>query len=161
MDTRTYRRCVRIVITKGKLVLLGKKYIDGKFIGYEFPGGGVESSDSEAETVVKEALEEVGILVKNVSSLRLRYQYDIDYAKPERAKLYKGGEDVWYMADFAKKDDSLHDTEGDMLTYTWETIDKARQKLLAGPQSKFNPARLEALTKVNDLISTRPGLESW
>lgn len=161
MDTRTYRRCVRIVIVKGKQVLLGKKYIDNKFIGYEFPGGGIEPKDSETETVVKEALEEVGILVRNPVNLHLRYCYDIDYTNPERAKLHKGGEDVWYMADFAKRDEALHGIENDKLPYTWETIDKAIDKIRKGPQSRFNAARIEALKAVDEKISKRVSLESW
>lgn len=161
MDTRTYRRCVRIVIVKGKQVLLGKKYIDNKFIGYEFPGGGIEDKDSEVETVIKEALEEVGILVKNPVNLHLRYRYDIDYSKPERAKLFKGGEDIWYMAEFAKKDDTLHGIENDKLPYTWESVDSAIEKIKRGPQSRFNAARIEALKSVEIYISKRPSLESW
>lgn len=45
-DKRWYRKCVRVAITKGDKVLLGKKIINNKFVGYEFPGGGVEGNDS-------------------------------------------------------------------------------------------------------------------
>lgn len=161
MDTRTYRPCVRIVIVKGKQVLLGKKYINNKFIGYEFPGGGIEDKDSEVETVIKEALEEVGILVRNPICLHLRYRYDVEYSKPERAKLFKGGEDIWYMAEFAKKDSTLHGIENDKLPYTWESVDSAIEKIERGPKSRYSAPRIEALKLVENYISKRPSLESW
>ena len=160
-DKRGYRKCVRVVIVKGKEILLGKKYIEGKFIGYEFPGGGIDDGDDILSTVIKECLEEVGIQVKNPKALGIERQYDIDYPNPERAKLFRGGMDIWMTADYVRKDDAKHDSEGDALPYTWETIAKAREKIQKGPANRFNPARLEALDAIEELIKTRKNLQSW
>ena len=159
-DKRGYRQCVRVIIVNGKEILLGKKYIDGKFVCYEFPGGGLEGDDVNT-AVVKECLEEVGIQVKNVKALGVEYQYDIDYPNPERAKKYRGGKDIWMTAEFSRKDDKFHDSEGDALPYTWETIDSARKKIEKGPESRFNPARFEALDKLEDILKHKKTIKGW
>ena len=151
-DTRPYRSCVRIVIRKGNEVLLGTRYYDdGSLMYYEFPGGGIEKGDSIVETVKKEAMEEVGVVVDNVRSLDLHFVYDISYTNPVRAKKYRGGEDVWYVADYVKLDHSVHGKEGDALPHTWVKVNKAIEMIKKGPASKYNEARLAALTKVKKL----------
>lgn len=151
MDKRTYRKCVRIIICDDDEIVLGKKYIHGKFSCYEFPGGGIEDGDDFQQTVIKEALEEVGIRVDDVQSLGLEFKYEIDYPNPERAKLYRGGVDIWYMAKFVSYDKSLLNSEGDALPYTWETIPNAVRKIKEGPKSTYNDARVAALNKVIDI----------
>lgn len=160
-DKRGYRKCVRVVIVKGKEILLGKKYITGRFVGYEFPGGGVDYGDDVNSTVTKECLEEVGIQVKNPKPLGIERQYDIDYQNPERAKLFRGGIDIWMIANFVRKNEAKHDSEDDALPYTWETIGKAREKIKNSPANRFNQARLEALDAVEIFLKTRKNLQSW
>ena len=158
MDKRGYRKAVRVIITDGRHILLGRKIINGKFVCYEFPGGGVEEGDSLEETVVKECLEEVGILVTDAKSLNMAVRWEIDFPNPERAKLYRGGEDNWFTAKKVKQDKSLHGIEGDLLPHEWVTIETAISKIKNGPESIYNEPRIEALTKValmNGLKSTR------
>ena len=150
-DKRWYRKCVRVAITKGDKVLLGKKIIDGKFVGYEFPGGGVEEGDSLEETVKKECLEEVGISVTNIKHLGISFKYEVNYPNPERAKLYKGGEDTWFSCEFVKFNKELHGIEGDSLPYTWETVPNAINLIKKGPESEYNRPRLEALERLLSL----------
>lgn len=151
-DTRTYRKCVRIIIRKGDKVLLGeRRYDDGTMMYYEFPGGGIEKGDSLEDTVIKEAMEEVGAVVTNVSSLDLHYCYDISYTNPSRAKKYRGGEDVWYVCDFVREDHSVHGKEGDALPHIWVDVSEAIDMVRKGPASKYNEARLAALEKVKKL----------
>ena len=151
-DSRVYRDCVRIIIRKGNLVLLGERlYSDNTLMYYEFPGGGIEEGDSVEDTVKKEAMEEVGVVVDNVRSLDLHFVYDISYTNPVRAKKYRGGEDVWYVADYVKHDHSVHGKEGDALPHVWVDINKAIDLIRKGPASKYNEARLAALEKVKKL----------
>lgn len=159
-DKRGYRQCIRVIIVNGKEILLGKKYVKGEFVGYEFPGGGLEGDDINT-AVVKECLEEVGIQVKNPKALGVEYQYDIDYPKPERAKLYRGGRDIWMTAEFVRKNTELHDSEGDALPYSWETIEKAREKIHKGPKSRYNAARLEALDRLEDFLKHKKSIKGW
>ena len=147
-DKRGYRQCVRVVIVKGDQVLIGKKIIDGKFVCYEFPGGGIEGNDTPEETVFKEMLEEVGIRVKDIVKLPLEFKYEINYPNPERAKLYRGGQDNWYMATFDRYDRSKHGSEDDSLPYKWYDIDDSIDVINNGPESDYNPSRIQALTVV-------------
>lgn len=150
-DKRGYRKCVRIIITKGDKVLLGKKIINSEFVGYEFPGGGIEEGHSLEETVRKECLEEVGIKVTNITSLDIQFKYDVNYPNPERAKLYRGGEDTFFTAEFVSFDKKLHDSEGDALPYTWETIPNAIKLISNYKNSIYTPIRIEALNKISSL----------
>lgn len=152
-DTRKYRQCVRIIITKGDKVLLGKKFINDEFVGYEFPGGGIEEGYSLEETVRKECLEEVGIKVTNITSLGIQFKYDVNYPNPERAKLYRGGEDTFFTAEFVSFNNKLHDSEGDALPYTWETIPNAIKLISNYKNSIYTPIRIEALNKVVSLTN--------
>lgn len=148
MDKRKYRQCVRIIIVKNNKILLGQKFINGKFICYEFPGGGVEGNDNLEETVIKECLEEVGILVNNIKSLNIKYKYDLEYPNPERAKLYRGGEDNWFICVFYKQNKSLYNKDNDKLPYVWVTVDEAINIINNGPENSFNNIRIEVLTKL-------------
>ena len=96
-------------------------------------------------------MEEVGVVVDNVRSLDLHFVYDISYTNPVRAKKYRGGEDVWYVADYIKDDHSVHGKEGDALPHVWVDVSKAIGMIRKGPASKYNEARLAALEKVKKL----------
>ena len=76
---------------------------------------------------------------------------NISYTNPVRAKKYRGGEDVWYVADYVKDDHSVHGKEGDALPHIWVDVSKAIEMIKKGPASKYNEARLAALTKVKKL----------
>ncbi len=163
VDTRLYRECVRVVIVKKDKILLGKKFIKGKFVCYEFPGGGIEDNQTPQETVVKEMLEEVAIKVNKVELLNYSQKYEINYPNPERAKLYRGGVDIWCTCDFVKYDDSLFDVENDALPYTWVTVDDAIKLIKEGPQSDYNVARLHVLNMINDKKNNKeqPRYSKW
>ena len=150
-DKRGYRQCVRIVIRKENMILLGKKIINGEFVCYEFPGGGIEDNNTIEQTVIKECLEEVGILVHNVRSLDINMSYEIDYPNQERAKLYRGGIDKWQVCEYVKIDISSYNSEGDKLPFEWVTINEAKRLIKSGPSSIYNSTRLEALDKVSNL----------
>lgn len=160
-DTRTLRKCVRVIITNGNSILLCKKYIKGKFSSYIFPGGGFDNGDDLINTAIKECLEEVGILIKNVKPIGLEITHEFEFDKPERAKLYKGSTDIWVTAEYVRKDDSKHDSEGDAVPYTWETMKNARDKINSASDKEYIPDKLQALDKLEEMIKDKKSLENW
>lgn len=163
-DKRSYRQCVRVVIFKDKRLLLGKKFIGGVFSYYEFPGGGIDDGETIQQAVIKECLEEVGIKVKNVTPLQgMHFKYEVNYPNPERAKLYRGGEDSWCICHFDKFDTSLYGSQNDTLPYTWETLDSTVRLIKAGPDNRFNAARLQVLDliKQQNLLDKNPIYSNW
>lgn len=156
MDKRGYRRCVRVIIQKGDKVLICKKFMRGEWVGYEFPGGGIEPGESIKATVVKECLEEVGILVKNVQALGIEFTYELDYPNPERAKLYRGGIDLWQRCVYVRDDKHLFNTEGDGVSSTWVTLNEAVKLINESPKDLvFNPVRLQVLAKIREINERR------
>lgn len=152
-DNRGYRNCVRVIITQKDKVLLGlKKYKDGRMI-HVFPGGGVEGDDSVEDTVIKECLEEVGVLVTNVTSLNLTHRHDVDnsFFNSSRAKHYKGIDNKWYTCKFVKYDKREFNVEGDGIEFSWVTVDAAIAAISNDDPSIFTTGRLEALDKFKEI----------
>lgn len=160
-DNRTYRKCVRVIIVNSDTILLCRKYIDGKFSSYIFPGGGFDNGDDLTNTAIKECLEEVGILIKNVKPLGLEITHEFEFDKPERAKLYKGSTDIWVTAEYVRKDDAKHDSEGDAVPYSWETMKTAREKINSVSDKEYIPDKLEALDKLEESIKDKKKLNAW
>jgi 8-oxo-dGTP pyrophosphatase MutT (NUDIX family) len=147
MDKRGYRKQVRIIIVKNDMILLGEKYKNSKFNNYSFPGGGVDEGDTPEETVIKECLEEVGIEVDSVLSLGITMRYE-HLTNPERAKIYRGGEDTWYICKFKNFDSKLLGSQGDSFVYSWETVDKAIELIHQAPKFQFNKVHLSVLNSI-------------
>ena len=161
-DKRPFRKAVRVWIVKGDKVLVGKKTIYGGNI-YSIPGGGIEDGESMDMAVYKECLEEVGIQVKNIQSLGICVQYVCVLPNPERAKIYQGGEDSFFMATFSKKNNAVHGSEGDAMPYTWETPANAKKLLLSGDNKEFAADKIKALEKVEEYMKShnKHSLENW
>jgi 8-oxo-dGTP pyrophosphatase MutT (NUDIX family) len=157
MDNRKYRTCVRVVITRGDKVLLGDKYMKGKFVGHEFPGGGVEDGDSLETTVVKECLEEVGIKVGDIKALGVTLQYDVEYSKPERAKLYRGGNDHFFVCRYLSKNEKVLGADNDELPHQWVTIKEAICLINESdkPPNEYNKTRIKVLKIVADMFDLK------
>ena len=148
-DNRGYRPCVRVIIIKGKEILLCKR-LEGKEIkNYTFPGGGIEEGETIEESVVKECLEEVGVLVNNVQELGLKHRYEKEFDKPERAKLYRGIEDIWCVADFERIEKKLYGSQNDAMTYTWETPKKAIELFLE-KNTQYSQGSIDAIFKASN-----------
>ena len=162
MDERTYRPCVRVIVTKGDLILVCKRQRPGKPAFYTFPGGGVESNQSKEDTVVTECLEEVGVLVREVQDLGVSHQYEANFTKGDRAKYFKGNEDFWFTAKYARVDTKMLGADNDEMTYSWEKIEAARRMVCSLGDPKFNPITIKALSQVQTLVIT-PGsrLATW
>lgn len=145
-DNRGYRRCVRVIVIRGNKILVSKRIRDNEFKNYTFPGGGIEEGDTIQESAVKECLEEVGILVDNVRELGLKHRYDMEFDKPERAKLYRGTEDIWCIADYVKVDKKLFGSENDAMSSTWETP-KSAMDLFLSKRNQYTQSSIDAIFK--------------
>lgn len=109
---------------------------------WTIPGGGIDKGETHADATVRESLEEVGILIKNIQPLN----YSKVFMNTARAAQdgFPGGESHFYVADFSRNDHSLFDIAGDGRKYNWCTIDEARRVFDTDP---FSEARLEAIYK--------------
>ena len=164
IDKRTSRPSVRVVILKNNKICLCKDINkEGVFTNYSFPGGGIEDNDNHIVTVKKECLEEVGIVVKDIQFLDIIDDRKGEFYHGERAKLFNGVIDYYYLAYFDKIGKKLFNTEGDGKKFEWLAIEDAIQKIKTGPVSKFNEKRIEVLLKVKQLIlSSRKSLiNNW
>lgn len=160
-DTRGYRKCVRTLIYHSGKILIGDKIIDGKYVGPEFPGGGIEEGDGIEVTVIKECLEEVGIAVTDVVNLGVGIRYDFEYKDPERRKMYRGGEDVFCAARFIKVDRKLHDSEGDGLPFKWYSYADALSLLKNTPDNEYRQPRVDALETLLKKLNKTNGVYHW
>lgn len=162
-DKKGYRKCVRVIITKGSQILLGQKVLEDKRKVYAFPGGGVEDGDTLEETVIKECLEEVGIEIKNIKSLNLIHRHDVKdgFFTGERAKLFKGLDNNWYIAEFMKTNKKHFGIEGDDMPFIWVSPDKAITMINNGHNNDFNHGRIEAINKLKQVQSNNVSLENW
>ena len=162
MSERPFRRCVRVIITNNKRILLGKKYMNGRFAYYTVPGGGMENGEDIHTTVLKECLEEVGIRVKNIQSLGFQVCIEMELKKNNRAEHFKGSEDNWYTAEYVGKDTSLHGDDKDSFPYSWETVDTAIEKISSEKSSPHIESKLEALKRVKKHLENKSvGIEAW
>ena len=159
MDNRPYREAVRAVIFSrdGKVCLCSKPFKGVTY--YAFPGGGVEGSDSHETTVQKECLEEVGIVVTNVKSLNKSIQYDMVWPNPERAKMYRGGHDHYYSADFVRVDMKHFNSEGDGLKYDWYTVDQAINLIKSNEKTAISLNQIDVLKSVRS--KNLSGFKAW
>lgn len=142
-----YRKAVRLIIEKDSKILIGWRYKeDGKTLDYYlFPGGGIEDGESVEEAAIKEAKEEVGILVDNVRALGYEVKYDKDFDKPERAAKYRGSHDIWVAASYIEQDSELHGSEGDSFKFNWMTVSEAIAAFLSTREDKGSLGKIAAL----------------
>ena len=101
------------------------------------PGGGIEGNENPKTAAERETLEEVGIKVNFIKSLK---PYSFNYVKeigpwetlPYEITRWKelGMETYPFIAEFVKEDKSLFNSEGDGKSYKWmsskEAIDAFR-----------------------------------
>ena len=101
------------------------------------------------------------VFALNVKPIGLEIIHEFEFDKPERAKLYKGSTDIWVTAEFVRHDDTKHDSEGDAVPYTWETMKSAREKINSASDKEYIPDKLEALDKLENMIKDKKSLENW
>lgn len=151
---------VEVIIVKNNKVCLTEVTTKDNYTFYGFPGGGVEGEDSHEETGRKECLEEVGILVKDISYLGLNVILPATFVKTERDTQYSGIHKFNYMARFDKVDKSILGKDDDALPYRWVTIEEAVRKVSLNRFKDVAANRVEALKKVKSWLEMKP-LEKW
>lgn len=160
-DTRGYRRAVRVIVEKDGKILLGKRYIgDDKKMIYLFPGGGIDEDETVEEAAVKEVKEEVGLAVDNVRQIGYENKYDKVHEKPERAKLYRGSNDIWVCATYSGKDTSELGSQGDSFKYAWMSLQEVVKVLKGLPQDGAIKGKLEGLSVYSAFLK-KASLESY
>ncbi len=157
MDKRGYRRAVRVIVTRDGKIALGVRYEkDGVTPAYYlFPGGGVEDNETLTQAAVKEVKEEVGMLVKDAREIGHRVRYDKEFPQPDRAKLYRGSEDIWLTAIYVRSDKTLHGKAGDAFKYDWVTPDEAVQIFSRNLDDVGNVNKIKAVEIFKEFIAKR------
>lgn len=59
---------VAVIVWSGRVLVIKRRIPDGSLV-WQFPGGKIERGETEAQAAVREAWEEVGLLVEPVESL--------------------------------------------------------------------------------------------
>lgn len=121
-----YRDRVEVIIQKGEEILLTKS--KNKETGepyYGFPGGGVDDQ-TETKAAENECLEEVGVAIKNLKSLKGTFKEEGGLGKKDDRHLkFKGSITKWYIADYDKIDRSKLGDDNDSRKYIWVTLPEA------------------------------------
>lgn len=136
-----YRKRVEVVIVKDGKVLLTKnkdKTTGDEWFG--FPGGGLDGKSAK-ETCIEECLEEVGVAVKNPTSLGIKHRQEGMSTKDNRHLKFRGSDTEWFMAEYDKMDRSQLGDDGDSRQYRWEGLKTAleavsKSKVMATPRQR-------------------------
>ena len=102
-------------------------------------------------------------MVTNVKSLDITLKYDVDYTKPERAKLFRGGVDTFFAAKFVKYNKSIYGADNDLLPNEWCTIEEAINKIQNSTFNEYTETRLAVLNKIKSNLSSveKPHFNKW
>ena len=122
-----YRLRSEVLIHKDGKVLITVNG-EGDNVWHGLPGGGVEEGQSPADAARQEALEEVGIAVKNIrdsGESSVKEGYLARKGLEERQLMYRGSKTHLFEADFDKEDKTILGTEGDRAKYKWMTPTEA------------------------------------
>lgn len=129
-EGKPLRRRAEIMIWRNGKVLVTSNTRYGRH-WYGLPGGGIDEGEDGAEAAAREALEEVGIAVKNVQFTgEINIGENPPGMKGPRARMYGGSYTMLYKADYLSHDRSLYGSEGDAAHYFWMTVKEAHEAFL-------------------------------
>lgn len=110
IDIDGYRPNVGIILLgdNGK-VFFAKRYQDS---GWQFPQGGIDSSETSEEAMYRELYEEIGLKPKHVKLLGstpgwLRYKLPKKFQRKNSKPLCVGQKQVWYLLKFIGDDSQI------------------------------------------------------
>jgi len=136
MDSHFRRRVETLIFNKQGQILLGKiPDSPGKPGFYTFCGGGIEKGQTAEDAVKAEALEELGVALKNlVDSGRqfTSFGYKASEAHKVRERQYAGSITYLFYAEFSHLDESIYGCAGDKLERHWVSYNDALKLLNEG-----------------------------
>ncbi len=117
---KTIRNRVEVLIWHKELkAFLIAKWEKPDGVQYVFPGGGVESGESVEQAAIKEALEEVGVRIKDVSKIHEGPIKPIPLEDTSSQVLFIGDVTIYVFARYSDRDYSKHNCEGDAMEFDW------------------------------------------
>ena len=103
-----WRKRAEIYILHNNNLVVGKA--NEGFVGYNIPGGGVDEGEKPIDAAKRESLEEIGVKVKNLKSIKTlkRIEYSIPTDVPQQQinhfknliKKYKGAEFYTFIGEY-------------------------------------------------------------
>lgn len=148
-ETDTARRVEVLIIKDGKLCMSHFKDADGNRL-YGFPGGHVDAGEKPIESAKRECLEEVGILIKNLSNLNIK-AYDVKTATVT----------MFFSADFDDNDMSKYNTEADGSSYEWMTYSEAAKAIQDNNYVNAEIERGRAIARLPAPLTSAPVYNNW
>lgn len=85
--------------------------------GYlSFPGGGVDSEESPAEAIIREAYEETGAVIKNAREIKeLKFKWGVNWAKTDKQRAryekFKGENMHFFIGEIEKFEEPIEKQE--------------------------------------------------
>lgn len=148
-ETDIVRRVEVLIIKEGKLCISHFKDENDERV-YGFPGGHVDEGEKPIESAKRECLEEVGIMIKNLSNLNVK-AYDV---KTSTVTMF-------YCADFDEDDMSKYNTEADGSTYEWMTYTDASKAMKGNNYANAEIERIRAIARAPVQPTAPPVYNNW
>ena len=138
-------KSVRGVILQARKVCVYTARRDGMIVEYNFPGGLVDPGETLEEAMIRETLEEVGLVIGRLQPMAVQ------------SPNLEGNDAYYFRADYEREDKRLLGSEGDAYPYAWLDIDVAIARIQSGPASPFNKVKIAALHE----IQQKPPFLKW
>jgi 8-oxo-dGTP pyrophosphatase MutT (NUDIX family) len=128
-DPSTIRERVEVIIRKDNMIALIRSHDERNAPHWRgLPGGGVDG-DTHENACTNEALEEIGIRIKDIKYTGVSYLEEAVSAKGNRRSIYSRSRTTWYYADFNYMDISRLGADNDIRRFDWVTLEEARKLL--------------------------------
>lgn len=121
LNIKPYRQRVEVVIWKRSKVLVTINPMADGGVWYGLPGGGIDDNEKPEVAVVRETLQEVGVVMKELTHTGILGQTEKykSSANPDREEKYRGSQTHLFAADYAGRDTSIMGVEGDAVDTVW------------------------------------------
>ncbi len=120
-NLKDYRPRVELLIHhRGKVAVTVNR--DGNQIWHGLPGGGLDEGETPEAGAAREALEEIGLKVRNIrysGEMSVKEGYKSNHA--DRVARYKGSYTLLFEADYDGEDNSILNKDGDQTKFKWMT----------------------------------------
>lgn len=121
LNIKPYRQRVEVVIWKRSKILVTINPAEDGSVWYGLPGGGIDDGEDLEKAIVRETLEEVGVVVKDLKHTGIMGQTEKynSSANPHREEKYRGSQTHLFAADYDKRDMSIMLTSKDAVDTVW------------------------------------------